>query len=136
MSMDRSWLRRAYVSPAHFARTLPGVWLDREVTFARTEVVRDDYGSFSGSEVEYLTIMGHVRRDERAMETMSGADSIIRRQRLDIRIPWPADAEDIPKKGDFVSATLDTGTVRMHITDVKSPRGMSDHIHVVAEEYS
>lgn len=137
--LDSAWTRRGLVSPAPWGATLADPWLDATVTFKRQVTVRDGFGGFSAStgEVPYLTTVAHVRfvaeGGASTVNVPSGDGTPTNMRRLDIRFPW-VDATVLPKKGDSVVYVLDTGsTLELHVSNVFSPRGFSDHIKVETE---
>ncbi len=140
MTLDRAWSRRGIVRPAPWGATLSTVWLDSAITFSRQTIEDDGYGGFSSSEapIDYLTTAAHVRfmgdgitQGPYPVPAQGGSDT--NKRRLDIRLPTP-DETLMPKKGDRVEFTLDTGVVlNLSIVNVHSPRNWSDHIKVETE---
>jgi hypothetical protein len=137
--LDRAWTRRGLVGPAHFGRTLSGVWLDTFVSFSRLRVHDDGYGGFSATTPEtYLATKAHVTfGDPTGPYQFSGQMPPLDKRRTRVRIPYPHDAEQVPIKGDTLIWDTPTGErLRLAVRNVVSPRGWADHILVEAEEFS
>jgi hypothetical protein len=140
--LDRAWVRRGLTQPAPWGATLTGAWLDAEVAFTREggpTVNPVTQGFDYGPPETYLTTQAHVRfvgngATTGPFPTPSEGGTPTNMRRLDIRFPRPVDAEDMPKKGDRVAYTLDTGVeLNLFISNVHSPRNFSDHVKVESE---
>lgn len=138
-TLDRSWVRRALVSPPPFGRSLPAVWKETEVTFSRRATSEDEHGGFKGETVvDFLTIYCHVEEQEGAQlvsdEGMLALGPIVRR-RYDIICPIPDDVSTVPKRGQIARFLDPIGrAISVPIERVGVPEGLADHLELVSEE--
>lgn len=133
--MDRSWLRRGIVSPAPWARSVPDVWADTLVTFARYLAAENDFGGFGrGASLSWDLYCVVGLQTETGITT---GDTVARvRRYYEVICDMPDDVDLLPRKGDRMIFTDPAGRVRdMPIKSADLPENLADHVEIQSEEF-
>lgn len=140
MSINRAWVRRPLLSPPHYGRSAPPVWLESVVTFARIATAPDEVGGFSSSTapVAFLTTAAHCefQQGHTRLTRSESVEDVILQRILRIIMPFPEFQADMPRRDDQITWTQDTGeTLVTHVRSVESPLNMGDHLEIESEVF-
>lgn len=136
IDLNRSWLRRAYYSPAPWAKSVHPLWSETQIMLVRLEVLDDEYGGFEGEQaaVTFLDVYGHVEEVTRPTDDQASATGNVIRREWTILIDAVDDPDLLPVAGDMATFLDEYGrTIEVTIDGVGTPEaGIRDHIELFA----
>ena len=140
--LDRSWVRRALVSPPVWGSSIPDVWKDAEAIFSRPTPSPDGYGGFTHTTATFLTVPAVIYQTHE--DPFSLATGVVKR----VVVKALIDLDDIPnpdslpltglvpRKGDTMTYTDPLGeTFKVLVDRVENPGELNDHLEINCWEF-